>query len=95
MPDKLKKDPFEGMNVAAVSLDPRRPDQEALNSLAMEKKDMVLVKMQSQGDYEANEEMVPPLTDNIKSNVQNVAESQISMNINSTFCQEEKEEEQQ
>ena len=45
MPDKLKKDPFEGMNVAAVSLDPRRPDQEALNSLAREKKDMVLVKM--------------------------------------------------
>ena len=37
MPDKLKKDPFEGMNVAAVSLDPRRPDQEALNSLAREK----------------------------------------------------------
>ena len=26
MPEKLKKDPFEGMNVAAVSLDPRRPD---------------------------------------------------------------------
>lgn len=45
MPEKLKNDPFEGMNVAAVSLDPRRPDQEALNSLAIERKDMVLVKM--------------------------------------------------
>ena len=31
----------------------------------------------------------------MKSNVQNVAESQISMNINSTFCQEEKEEEEE
>ena len=56
---------------------------------------MVLVKMQSQGDYETNEDQAPPLTDNIQSNVQNVAESQISMNINSTFCQEDKEEEEQ
>ena len=43
MPDKLKKDPFEGMNVAAVSLDPGRFDQEQLNSLTKDTNNMVVV----------------------------------------------------
>ena len=51
--------------------------------------------MQTQRAPVINEQKVPEITDNLNTDVQNFAESQISMNINSTFCQEEKEDEEQ
>lgn len=91
MPDKVKsKMLLDGLAIEmqAHSVDPDRFQQDTLNSIIREKNNGVVV-MQTHRAPGIVEQRVPPLTDDLNTNLQNFDNtSQISMNINSTFRQE-------
>lgn len=90
MPDKIERglplDPW-GIEMQAHSLDPEQFGHENFTSMIRGDRNNVMV-LQTHRAPEGADNRVPPLTDELNTNLKNVDSSQISMNIHSTFRQE-------
>ena len=87
-----KKEIVPTYEVAGQSLEPDIASDNYNGSLANQKNNFVV--MESHRVPVIVDEKMPPLSDDLNTNLKDLNTSQISMNINSTFRQQEQEEEE-